>query len=76
MLKLYTIVLSVKTKFYEKSYILYSCVSNFHLEHKKNYSTYVVGSSKKITGGLLTSSKATDSRFNWPPDNLSDIVFL
>lgn len=28
-------VLSVKTKFYEKSYILYSCVSNFHLEHKK-----------------------------------------
>lgn len=32
--------------------------------------TYVVGSSKKIIGGLLSSSKATANLFLCPPDNL------
>jgi len=30
--------------------------------------TYLVGSSKKISGGLFTSSSAIASRFLWPPD--------
>jgi hypothetical protein len=33
--------------------------------------TYVVGSSKKITGGLFTSSRAIDRRFLCPPDRHS-----
>lgn len=36
--------------------------------------TYVVGSSRKITGGLFTSSNAIDNRFNSPPDNEWPIV--
>lgn len=35
---------------------------------------YVVGSSKNIAGGLLTSSSATDSLFLCPPDNCSTEV--
>lgn len=35
----------------------------------------VVGSSRKMMGGLLTSSKATASRFFWPPDSFSTCVF-
>uniref|UniRef100_A0A182LTP1 Uncharacterized protein n=1 Tax=Anopheles culicifacies TaxID=139723 RepID=A0A182LTP1_9DIPT len=31
----------------------------------------LVGSSKNITGGLLTSSSAIDRRFRWPPERLS-----
>lgn len=31
--------------------------------------TYVVGSSRNITGGLLMSSSAIAKRFFWPPDN-------
>jgi len=36
--------------------------------------THVVGSSRKITGGLLTSSKAIDKRFLCPPDRHSVLV--
>lgn len=42
--------------------------------HTKNILTYVVGSSRKITGGLFTSSSAMDNRFNSPPDNKCPIV--
>lgn len=31
---------------------------------------YLVGSSKNMTGGLLTSSSAMARRFRWPPDRL------
>lgn len=31
---------------------------------------YLVGSSKNMTGGLLTSSRAMARRFRWPPDRL------
>ena len=41
---------------------------------KKKISSYVVGSSRNITGGLLTSSSAIDKRFLSPPDNLWLIV--
>jgi len=37
---------------------------------------YLVGSSKNITGGLLTNSRAMASLFLSPPDNLDVIVFL
>lgn len=37
--------------------------------------TYVVGSSRNITVGLLISSSAIESRFFWPPDNRFVIVF-
>lgn len=37
---------------------------------------YLVGSSKNMIGGLLTSSKAIARRFLWPPDNCFVIVFL
>lgn len=30
--------------------------------------TYDVGSSKKIIGGFVINSSATDNRFFWPPD--------
>lgn len=30
--------------------------------------TYLVGSSRKMIGGLFTSSKAIAKRFLWPPD--------
>lgn len=33
------------------------------------YSTYEVGSSKNSTGGLSSNSKATESRFRWPPES-------
>jgi len=36
---------------------------------------YLVGSSKNIIGGLLTSSNAIERRFFWPPDKLLVIVF-
>lgn len=36
---------------------------------KKNLKTHVVGSSRKITDGLLISSSAMLIRFFWPPDN-------
>jgi hypothetical protein len=36
--------------------------------------THVVGSSRKITGGLLTSSRAIDRRFLSPPDRRSVLV--
>jgi len=36
--------------------------------------THVVGSSRKIIGGLLTSSKAIDRRFFCPPDRHSVLV--
>lgn len=36
--------------------------------------THVVGSSRNIMGGLLTSSKAMESRFCSPPDNRWPIV--
>jgi len=35
-----------------------------------------VGSSKNITGGLLTNSRAMDSRFLWPPDRLQVSVYV
>lgn len=38
------------------------------------YATYVVGSSKNMTGGLLISSSAIAKRFLWPPDK--DPVFV
>lgn len=37
---------------------------------------YVVGSSRNMTVGLLTNSNAMDSRFLWPPLNLSARVFM
>jgi hypothetical protein len=40
------------------------------LHHYCFGNTYVVGSSKKITGGLLTNSNAMDSLLRSPPDNL------
>lgn len=36
----------------------------------------VVGSSKNITGGLLTSSRAIANRLSWPPDSWPVSVFL
>lgn len=33
--------------------------------------TYVVGSSKNITGGLFNNSRAIDTRFRSPPESLS-----
>lgn len=36
--------------------------------------SYLVGSSKNITGGLFTSSWAMASRFRWPPDNCLILV--
>jgi hypothetical protein len=33
--------------------------------------THVVGSSRKMTGGLLTSSRATLNLLRWPPDRCS-----
>jgi hypothetical protein len=33
------------------------------------YKTYVVGSSKSMTGGLFISSRATERRFLSPPDS-------
>lgn len=54
-----------------------SC-EDFSLVNKKGgiVYTYVVGSSRNTTGGLLSSSRATDSLFLSPPDSLSDAVFL
>ena len=40
------------------------------------YCAYLVGSSKKKTGGLLISSRAIDSRFFSPPDSISVLVVL
>ena len=40
---------------------------NFRNELEINLS-YLVGSSRKITGGLLTSSNAMASLFLWPPE--------
>lgn len=40
------------------------------------FHTYVVGSSRKITGGLFTSSKAIESLFLSPPESRSVGVFL
>lgn len=37
---------------------------------------YLVGSSRNMTGGLLTISKAMDSLFFCPPDNLSVLVLI
>jgi len=39
-------------------------------------SVYLVGSSKNMTGGLLTSSRAIDRRFLCPPDRLPLLVSL
>lgn len=36
--------------------------------------TYLVGSSKNITGGLLTSSRAMERRFRWPPERFCVLV--
>lgn len=36
--------------------------------------TYVVGSSRNMTGGLFTNSNAIDSRLRSPPDNRWPIV--
>jgi hypothetical protein len=33
--------------------------------------THVVGSSRKMTGGLLTSSRATLNLLRWPPERCS-----
>lgn len=44
------------------------------LVRQKTKNTYVVGSSRKMTGGLFTSSNAIDNRFNSPPDNKLPIV--
>lgn len=41
-----------------------------------NNTTHLVGSSKNIMGGLLTSSRAIDNRLRWPPDKLLVRVFL
>lgn len=40
------------------------------------YNTYVVGSSKNMTGGSLINSKAIDKRFLSPPDKQFVIVFF
>lgn len=40
------------------------------------YSTDLVGSSKNMRGGLLTSSRAMDRRFLCPPDKLLVLVFF
>lgn len=43
---------------------------------KKFSTTHVVGSSRNITGGLLTNSKAIESLFLSPPESSSEIVFF
>lgn len=54
---------------------------NLRIDSRKNSSlsllwspvqtqAYLVGSSKNMTGGLLTSSSAMARRFRWPPDRL------
>ena len=45
-------------------------------QRNNGFSTHLVGSSKNITGGLLTSSRAIDSRLRWPPDRFTVRVFF
>jgi len=45
-------------------------------KQNNNYYCYLVGSSKNMTGGLLTSSSAMESLFRWPPDKLPVRVSL
>jgi len=45
-------------------------------KHNCRVWTYVVGSSKKSTRGLVMSSRAMERRFFWPPDNLPIRVFF
>ena len=49
------------------------CMWGSFREHRD---TDLVGSSKNMRGGLLTSSRAIDSRFLWPPERLLVRVFL
>lgn len=49
--------------------------SEMHCEQDRS-SSPVVGSSKNITGGLLTNSKAMDNRFISPPDSSWHIVWF
>lgn len=46
------------------------------MQTQLNVFTNVVGSSRKIIGGLFTNSRATDSLFFSPPESLSVTVFL
>lgn len=46
------------------------------LFYDQDLSTYLVGSSRNIIGGLLISSRAIDNRFFWPPDKNSVLVCL
>ena len=51
-----------------------SCLSNaIHCEQEAE-SSPEVGSSKNITGGLLTNSRAMANRFLWPPLNMELLV--
>jgi len=46
-------------------------------EHRvASRSSDLVGSSKNMTGGLLTSSRAIDKRLRCPPDRLAVLVFF
>lgn len=45
---------------YDDKYLL-------RLLFRAKYETHLVGSSKNITGGLLTNSRAMESLFFWPP---------
>jgi len=50
------------------------CLKDYELILIDAINTYVVGSSRKITGGLFTSSSAIVSLFLSPPESLSVIV--
>ena len=39
------------------------------------FKAYLVGSSKNMTGGLLTSSRAMESLLRWPPESLEALVW-